>query len=380
MTSIADHLIYYLENNIPMFIDCWREKAIITEFDIHTEEVVENGLKMFELVKKTIRNPLTDDEIKVLAYKVAKERAEADVNIGDFVYNVNTGRSEILDWVMTSGIPVEHLQAHLKEINILFDKFSHYAVRRYTEIKEEHLQEKDDFINETHKERLTILGQMSSSFVHEFRNPLTAVMGFIKLMENEYPNIKYLDIISHELDQLNYRISQFLHVSRKEVIARNIEEFSLIGLMDDLVQFLYPSIVDNDVEIIKNIDPTIRISGNRDEFRQVFLNIIINSIDALQLVKQERQIAINGRVVDGKIEILLSNNGPVIDKDKIATIFEPFFTTKELGTGIGLYVCKKLIANHGGEIDCTSDEKSTTFSITVPRVVTEQGELIETVR
>jgi signal transduction histidine kinase len=374
MTSIAERLIYYLENNIPTFIDCWRERVIINEFDIHTEKVMDNGLQMFELVKKTICNPLTDEEIKVLAYKVAKERAETHVNIGDFVYNVNAGRSEILDWVLSSGISVEHLQIHLKEINLLFDKFSHYAVRRYTEIKEKHLQEKDDFINETHKERLTILGQMSSSFVHEFRNPLTAVMGFIKLMENEYPNIKYLDIISHELDQLNYRISQFLHVSRKEITERNIEVFSLVELMNDLIQFLYPSIVDNDVEIIETIDPTIRISGNRDEFRQVFLNIIINSIDALQLVKQERQITINGRVIDGKIKILVSNNGPVIDRDKIATIFEPFFTTKELGTGIGLYVCKKLITNHGGEIDCTSDEKSTIFSITVPRVSAELGE------
>ncbi|GAA3326807.1 hypothetical protein GCM10020331_064220 [Ectobacillus funiculus] len=58
---------------------------------------------------------------------------------------------------------------------------------------------------------------MSASFVHEFRNPLTSIMGFVKLLRADNPELPYLDIISHELDQLNFRISQFLLVSRKEM-------------------------------------------------------------------------------------------------------------------------------------------------------------------
>ena len=65
---------------------------------------------------------------------------------------------------------------------------------------------------------------MSASFVHEFRNPLTSIMGFVKLLKTDHPNLSYLDIISHELDQLNFRISQFLLVSKKEMWER-IERF-----------------------------------------------------------------------------------------------------------------------------------------------------------
>jgi hypothetical protein len=72
--------------------------------------VKENGLQMYELVKKTILNSLSENEIKQLAYKVAKERVEANINIGDFVYNVNLGRSIIVKYANQSGIPIEGLQ------------------------------------------------------------------------------------------------------------------------------------------------------------------------------------------------------------------------------------------------------------------------------
>ena len=58
---------------------------------------------------------------------------------------------------------------------------------------------------------------MSASFVHEFRNPLTSIMGFVKLLKAHHPSLSYLDIISHELDQLNFRISQFYSYQKRNV-------------------------------------------------------------------------------------------------------------------------------------------------------------------
>jgi signal transduction histidine kinase len=67
------------------------------------------------------------------------------------------------------------------------------------------------------------------------------------------------------------------------------------------------------------------------------------------------------------VKIQISNNGPKIPEEALNVIFEPFFTTKELGTGIGLYVCKKIIEiNHGGKIECQSDDNSTVFSVYLP--------------
>ncbi len=78
---------------------------------------------------------------------------------------------------------VRELKPIMAQIHTCFDKLIYYTVLKYSEIISRNLEEKQQYINETHKERLTILGQMSASFVHEFRNPLTSIMGFVKLLK-----------------------------------------------------------------------------------------------------------------------------------------------------------------------------------------------------
>jgi signal transduction histidine kinase len=318
------------------------------------------------LVKRAIENPLSEEEIRKLAFKTAQERVEASVNISEFVYNVNVGKSEIIKWVSRSGIEWDSLQPYLEEINSLFDRFSYLAVKQYTDIRDQHLQEKELYIDQTHKERLTILGQMSSSFVHEFRNPLTSIIGFTKLLQHDYPELPYLDIMQHELDQLNYRISQFLHVSRKEIIASKREEVVVSKLFDELIEFLYPSLLAGEVTTEVSVAENVIITGNKDELRQVFLNLVMNSIDALQKGEGERKIWISSSILDCEMIISICNNGPKIQQETITAIFEPFYTTKELGTGIGLFICKKLIEKHDGKITCQSSTEKTTFFIRIP--------------
>ncbi|OAT81041.1 histidine kinase [Bacillus sp. MKU004] len=366
MTDISERLISFLEENSTEFLHNWRNRIVISDDDKYKEEVLQNGTRMFQLVKRAIRNPLSEDEIRELAYKTAQERVEANVNISEFVYNVNIGKSEIIKWVSRSGIEGQKLQSYIEQVNSLFDLFSYLAVRKYTDIREEQLQEKEQYIDQTHKERLTILGQMSSSFVHEFRNPLTAIIGFTKLLQNDYPDLPYIDIMQHELDQLNYRIAQFLHVSRKEIIESKREEVGVSLLLEELIEFLYPSLLDGEVAIDVHVDQNIVISGNKDELRQVLLNLIMNSIDALQQTEGDRRIIVRSSVKDGWMNLEIRNNGPQIQLDTITAIFEPFYTTKELGTGIGLFICKKLIEKHGGEISCSSNEQHTVFAISIP--------------
>ncbi len=366
MNPVVGELIYYLESNLSLFLTSWKDKAVMSETDIHKEKLVLNGLTMFELIKNSMINPIDEEVLKSFAYKLAKERVEANINIGEFIYNVNLGRTEILKYIYRSKLDHDQLEPIFEEVNRIFDLFSYYAVSKYTEIKENQLQEKIQYIDQSHQERLTILGQMASTFVHEFRNPLTAVIGFVKLIGNENPNIKYLDIISHELNQLNYKISQFLHVSKKELIEKSENEVSLLDLFTEITEFIYASILDGDVKVHTNIGSNIYITVNEDEIRQVLLNILMNSIDALKQRETDRNIIIKGYNLDNQIIVTISNNGPAIPKESLDTIFEPFYTTKEFGTGIGLFVCKKIIEKHGGSISCSSDSNLTEFKIVLP--------------
>lgn len=374
--SVREQLLEYLDDNLERYLHKWKSKIRISDSDVHQDKVEENGVMMYRLVQKNIEAPISLDRIIALAKKVALERVEANVNIGDFIFNVNAGRSVLMKHMTYAGIEVSELQSILDSINELFDQFSYHAVSEYTRMKNNELQEKISFIDETHQEKLSILGQMSSSFVHEFRNPLTAIIGFVKLLQKDHPDLEYIDVIDHELQQLNFRISQFLHVSKKEIDVGSHEWLEAKTILAGIIDFIYPSIVDCDVEIHNNIPAKLHIFGQQDKLRQVFLNIMMNSIDALKETPGPRRIELHCDQDENMVHIYLTNNGPKIPADTLKTIFEPFYTTKELGTGIGLYVCRKIIQNHKGTISCQSVDEYTTFKVSLPlaeKLSIEQG-------
>jgi signal transduction histidine kinase len=364
--SNRETIIEFLNTHELEFLNEWHKSINVDSIDLYNEKIIENGSSMYTLIKKAINGSLSDLELKQLAYKTAKERLEANINIGDFVYNVNLGRSIMVKHILQSNIPLKNLQAIVEDINKQFDQFCFHAVTRYTNLKNQELEDQKLFISENHKDKLAILGQISSSFVHEFRNPLTAIIGFNKLLKNENPELKYIDIIEHELHQLNFRITQFLHTSKAEINDKQNEEISIKTLFKELQPLVYPSIVDIDVNLASKIDGDLVIFTNKDELKQVLLNLLINSIDALKEKDKPRNMMIDCYRGEEEILINISNNGPAIATEFIKTIFEPFFTTKELGTGIGLFVCKKIIEKHGGYITCQSFEDLTTFSIHLP--------------
>ncbi|MGY3718140.1 histidine kinase N-terminal domain-containing protein [Sutcliffiella cohnii] len=363
-----DKIFLFLDKNENDFLMEWEQFIKLSNSDIHKDKVKNNGYQMYILVKKTLKDLISDEELKQLAAKVAIERVEANINIGEFVYNVNFGRTVILKYISKVDIPIQDLQKAIEKINYLFDQFSYYAVKKYTEIKDKELEEKTIIIHETQKDRLALLGQMSSSFVHEFRNPLTAVIGFTKLLRDEYPTLKYLDIIDVELEQLNFRITQFLHTSKANIPSKKAEKINVNEIISNILQLMYPSIVASDVDVKVDMESEVILEGNKDELRQVLLNLIINSIDALNNREKPKVIKISNSESGRFVGISISNNGPEIPENTIGTIFEPFYSTKELGTGIGLFVCKNIIEKHNGTIYCKSTREETTFHVELPRM------------
>ena len=360
-------LCEYLEQHRSCFLQEWKEKILLDPHDLFKENVEKNGVLMYKLIQNTLLRKNDETHLKELAIKVAHERFEANSNIGDFVFNVNMGRSILVKFILDSKLDKEKLKLSVSSVNQYFDQFCYHAVTQYTEIKNQEIQQNKHFISQSHKDKLAILGQMSSSFVHEFRNPLTSIIGFNKLLRSEYPNLRYLDIIELELDQLKFRITQFLHTSKMDIVGDSKKKIQLKPLIEDILNFLYPSLVDVDVNVTLTIKEDLHIEVYKDEFKQVFVNLLMNSIDALQQKEKPREIKITVKYVpEETVLIQISNNGPAIPLEVRETIFEPFFTTKDLGTGIGLYVCKNIIEKHSGTMTCYSDHEETIFEIQLP--------------
>lgn len=363
---ITEEFARFLEESQDCLIREFRKNVILSEWDLSHDAMSLNVVAMFHLVIRYVTDESTLEEVTQLAHKVAVERIHAKSNIGDFVHNVCLGRQVLTQHIYQNYADMAGLQDPLTKISYCFDFFLTQTVTRYNELKNTDLEEKQLFIDQTHKERLTILAQMSASFVHEFRNPLTSVMGFTKLLMQENPDLPYLDIMMNELELLNYRVTQFLLVSKKGHSMQMKGPILLVDLFEETLAFLYPQIVDVNVDIITRIDPGLRMSGYREEIRQVFSNIIINAIDAVLKRNGQRTVWIDVEREKEGIVISISNNGQPIPQELLPVIFEPFVTTKELGTGIGLYICKQMIVRHEGTITCTSDETLTTFTIRFP--------------
>lgn len=135
-------LIQYLEENELAFLNEWNETIKINEIDPYKEKIKENGYGMYSLVIQTFKEVLSDDVLIKLAYQVAKERLEANINIGDFLYNINLGRNIIIRNVFGANIPIIYMQKFINDINLHFDTFSYHAVTRYTNLTNEVIEEK----------------------------------------------------------------------------------------------------------------------------------------------------------------------------------------------------------------------------------------------
>ncbi len=361
-------LDFLIENKTKIFIE-WENRILESPNDPFKEAVIQSREIIFQNILNILSKPEDDLElyIRQIAYRVVEERVQVNSNIGDFVYNVNVGRSVLFQYIMEMSIEWPELQKIINEINLLFDKFTFYAVTCYTDAKDQIIEEKNKFIHSTHQDRLTLLGQMTSSFIHEFRNPLTSIQGFIQLLKAEFQDMKYLDIIQSELEQLNFRISQFLLLSKKEIIGKEKIHFSLNKLVEEVLTFLYPSILDSKVKILNNLEKDIKLFGYADEIRQVFINLIFNALDVLSQYRSDPVIWIKCTKLEKNLaNIFVSNNGPMIPESQISTIFEPFVTTKKLGTGLGLFVCREIIEKHKGSLTCVSIPEQTNFIITLP--------------
>lgn len=328
---------------------------------------------VLDIVEKALTIPTTviDDLLKDLAERIVDDKLEVEDSVSEYVYNVNNARSQIISWLCRLSENWPDRYSIVDKINHAFDTFLYHVIT----IFETEEKNAEPFVSD-HKDRLTLLGRMTSTFVHEFRNPLTSIRGFIQLLKADHPNLPYLDIISGELDELNFRISQFLVLSKKELIEREVSRISLNKLLEQVLSFLYPHILEIKVDIHKEIEKNLYVSGSEEELRQVIVNIFFNAFDALSAKDEKRDIQITAnKEEDNTIKINISNNGPKIPDRLLKTLFKPFVSSKKTGTGLGLFVCKEIIEKHEGTLTCTSNEKWTTFSILLPEdIETEKSE------
>jgi len=215
-------------------------------------------------------------------------------------------------------------------------------------------------------EKLASVGRLAAGIAHEIGNPIGIILGYLDMIRkgNLSPEEEedFIARVESEITRVNSIIRQLLDFSRTATEKR--ENIYIHELILNTVEMLKPN------SMMKNLEIDLKLNATRDavladknQIQQVFLNILINSIDAL---RDETHLLDNSRIdifssnKNDLIQIEFIDNGPGISGDKLNHIFDPFFTTKDpgRGTGLGLSVCYRIVESLGGTISAESSQGS----------------------
>lgn len=322
---------------------------------------------MLNLVDRYLQNPDDLEHLKDKSRKIARQDVFHQGDIGDFVHNINVGRCIAHQYIRNSSLSTSEQYEAVRILDKFFNFYSYTTVTEISLLKDSIIREQNEFIQEMHGDRLTILGQIAASFVHEFRNPLTSIKGFISLLEEEYGEIPktkhYFSVMNREMKRLQDIVSHFLLLSKAKGFEDQIEPFNLREAIEEVTDFMYPRFVEENIQVVLDVENDLMFLGVKDQIKQVIMNIISNAAEELTKREGRRKILVEGKQESSTLSISITNNGPPIPAHLIQNIFQPFITTKELGTGLGLSVCKQIVEKHNGTIDVSTNEKETTFRI-----------------
>lgn len=218
--------------------------------------------------------------------------------------------------------------------------------------------------------RLTAMGQMAASIAHEIRNPLGSIELFSSLLKKDLNDDKNKQLltehISTSVKRMNNIITNLLLFTKTQKIS--LKTLNLKRLIDETINYTIDMAPDKKINVRR--DYTIsnaEIQGDPDLLKQVFLNLFLNSIQAVETIDKPK-LEVNLSENNNKIFVTIKDNGCGIPEDKIKSIFDPFFTLKDKGTGLGLSIAHNIIIAHNGTITVKSKQgKGAEFLIELPK-------------
>ena len=216
---------------------------------------------------------------------------------------------------------------------------------------------------------LAAVGQLAASIAHELRNPLSSIKGAAQFLQKEYEDhsaiVEFLGIIIDEVNGLNKLTTEFLDFARP--MQLELKRMSVNAVVDKTLQLMSVHITDNNVVVRENLDESVpEIQADESQLEQVLRNILIN---ALQAMPAGGVLTVEtGRAPVGGAYMSVSDTGTGIPRENLDRIFLPFVTTKTKGTGLGLSVVQKIVENHGGRIEVSSELGSgSIFTVFLPQ-------------
>jgi len=252
------------------------------------------------------------------------------------------------------------------------------TIKEYTESLEYMVKKRTDEIKRMEEQlvqaaKLSAMGELAASVCHELRQPLCGIMGFSYLADRELsedslarPYLKKLDEQCERMREIIENLRAFSRQSDATLELMNIRD-----ALEDAVSLFRHQLKNRGIELEESIPVNLPlILGNKTKLQQVFVNLISNARDALDVRSGQEQNKISIRCdmddENKNIQVWITDNGIGIDESITSRVFDSFFSTKsvEQGTGLGLSIARTIISDHNGEIDfITRQGEGTSFVV-----------------
>ena len=237
----------------------------------------------------------------------------------------------------------------------------------------ENLKQSQDTLRRA--DRLSSLGLLTAGLAHEIRNPLVAIRTFTQLLPERYNDAEFREgfqgLALKEVDRICGLINDLLSFARPS--RPNVAEENMNDVVDGIARILETEAKEKGVEITRDFGPNLpRVWIDREQMKQVFMNLILNAIQAMReggsILLSTRLNSRNDARHPGQfVQVEIRDTGVGIPPENLDHIFDPFFTSKDEGSGLGLSISHQIVQEHGGYVTVESKVGvGTTFCINLP--------------
>jgi len=220
-------------------------------------------------------------------------------------------------------------------------------------------------------ERLAAMGQMIGGFAHELNNPLTSILGMSELLqEGEAPESvrKQMVVLQQQARRAAEIVQNLMYFSRPPAPGKT--PIDLGELVQRTLHLHAYSLRKNNITVDFLKETSVpAVSGDAHQLMQVFLNLILNSEQAMREVRDRGTLRIRIEKQEKLVSVIFQDDGPGISPEILPNIFDPFYTTKRpgRGTGLGLSISKAILREHNGNVEATSGPGGgAVFTVTLP--------------
>jgi len=228
------------------------------------------------------------------------------------------------------------------------------------------------------KERMTLLGEMSTGIAHELRNPMAVITGYASLLAKRLGQdpeaLEAVESMQEEIRGMDDIIREFMNFARPAEL--NMAVFDVGPVVEEAVKSAGAAFENQRIRI--DIEPGLQpVFGDQVLLRQAFINLIKNGIEAMEGTDGELMVSAHSAGVeegseeapakDRYVRLDFADQGAGLAEEDMKKIFTPFYTTKTKGTGLGLALVQKILISHGGRLSVNSViGKGSTFSVYLP--------------